>query len=369
MNRILIILAVCFSTLAYAEENNYNDITEKLFLVHATNILPNEGVIRAGFRQNPFSDPLATNLYPNIRDTVHFAIGEVVRPIKVGDAIYSWNDSPYAIVMPLKNHLSQLVNLNCYDAFTLGTVNMDLEDTTVIVPEKTAPSLPEKHKYTIWTYDPKVKKIREAVDDVIRHKKGWVVRMLDNHCEDDLSQACIEGTNADINHSEFFKCIKEEHPHISVVGIRWKPFEGESYLFGVSELVTMPVIKYLLSGTFEMAQQAGPVVEYTTEQLEEALHEMKATAEKIDRLVMTIPAAKDINVLVEYEDKRYAWETWMNIVRVEIELNDSINKTLRGASPDVWDVVDAVRGSIDDLRSELFDMSDELCDCAVPVNK
>jgi hypothetical protein len=343
-----------------AEQRNI----DKLYAVHATTVFPTDGIICAGFKNMPFSDPLARSLYPDIRNTVHFTIGEVVRPIKVGTTIYAWDNDPYAILIPLNNLMPQLINLNCYDTFTIGTVNVNQETNILVIPEDAIDKIPNQHKYEIWTYNARVNKIREAVDHVIRCKNCWIVRMMDNHTEDVLSPAFIENgdIDIDINNADFFADVKTSHPHISIAGLRWNEFSGEGYLFGVLEQKTMPYIKHLLNGSFEMSYKAVEN-EYTPEDLEHAIIEIRETAALVDRFVKTAPYLPVIKL--EYADKRFELDTWLNILSVEIELNREAKKTLKGAPKEVWQLVDDIRDDYNTLRDELFFRADQLNDSKV----
>jgi len=53
-----------------------------------------------------------------IGTTIHFALGSLVAPH--GD-VFCWDDSPYAIVTPLKNLMSQLVSIFAYDTYINGS--------------------------------------------------------------------------------------------------------------------------------------------------------------------------------------------------------------------------------------------------------
>lgn len=339
---------------------------DKFYAVHATTIFPADGIIHAGFKNIPFKEPLARSLYPDIRDTIHFAIGEVVRPINVGEVIYAWDNDPYAILIPLEELLPQLINLNCYDTFTLGTVNVDREKNVLVIPEDAISKVPLQHKYEIWTYDSRVTKIREAVDYVLSNKDAWIVRMKENHDEDTLAPAFVENgeIDIDINNPDFFADIGTSHPHISIAGLRWREFSGEGYLFGVLEQKTMPYVKYLLNGSFEMSYKATEI-DYTPEDLERAIAEIQAIAALVDHFVASAPYLPAIKL--EYADKRFELDTWINILAVEIELNRTMQKTLKNAPQEIWKLVDEVRDNYDTLREELFLRAHELADSKVLV--
>lgn len=329
---------------------------ERLYAVHATSILPKGNILRAGLGRQPFQSTLAQRLYPDLRATVHFSLGELVRPIQVGEKIYGWEESPYAIVIPLKNLLYQTISLNCYDLFTLGSVSLDSEEVTLVIPEGDLSLLPEDRRYAVRTYDPALKRVREVVDEVIEMKRGWHVRMSEGRSEDDLNPAFVEGTRVDINHREFFSSLKSAYPHISIVGLRWRPLEGEGYLFGLLEQQTAPLIHALMDPSFSAEQP--PVIDI--KDFENQLFALYETVAKIDRFVRESPYLMPQKM--EYEEKRMAIETWLNILMVELELNRMLGKTLRGAPPKIWEEVDAWRHSLHTLRSQLWEISSTLND-------
>lgn len=361
LSRLLFILTVSLlPAISTWAEHTASEIGQKLYAVHATNILPKEDhVIRAGFRRKPFLDPVAATLFPDIRDTVHFALGEVVRAIKVGDKVYDWESSPYAIITPLEHLFPQLININTYDTFTLGSVAIDQENFTVIVPDTEVNALPAKHKYEVLTYDPRVMKIREAVDHVLHDKQGWAVRMTADHTEDQLSPGFLNDTEIDINNAEFFSPLKEIFPHISIVGLRWDAFEGQGYQFGVMELKLIPLVKYMLTPSFELVPGTGPVPSFNgPDELEAALDEVQRLAAAIDQFVADAPYSSAVKL--EYDDKRFLLQSWIHILTIELELNRNVSKTLRGASSNIWKEIDLSKHSLEELRSVLFAQLDQL---------
>lgn len=328
---------------------------EKLYAVHATHILPKTGVLRAGFQKKVFKEDLAQHLYPDLRHTVHFSIGELVRPIQVGDKIYNWEECPYAIVIPLKTLMPQVISLNCYDLFTLGSVSLDRKEVTLVIPADQLSSLPEHHRFAVLCYDPKSTTLRQAVEEVIELKEGWHVRMVDNHSEDDLGPAFLEGTEIDINQSLFFSFLKNAYPHISIVGLRWRPFEGEGYLFGLIEMQAAPLIQSFLAPTFPAESQ---VFDY--KDLEKRVFELYETAAKVDHFVHSSPYL--LPQKLEYESKREQLESWLNILTIELEISRVAQKTLRGASPKLWERIDDCRHSLHALRNLVWEERAHLAD-------
>lgn len=351
MIRFFFVLQLAFCQLLSAY--TVDEISEKLYAIHGTNVLPLAGQIKAGLRQKPFTDPLALNLYPDIRDTVHFALGSLVCPIKTREGtVYNWEDVRYAIVTPLKTLLPQLISLNCYDTFTLGSIQCDPCRFTLIAPER---EVLAQTFVSLYRYDPTVKKVRQVVEEFLKEKNCFCLSMTSDHSEDQLSPAFCE--EKDFNCSTFFEPIKNAFPYISIVGLRWDPHEGEGYLFGQLELKTFSVVKYLLSGTFELVKgQTAPT--FTTEELEKSLGEIKTIACKIDCFVSKAPYSSLVKI--EYDDKRFALQTWINIITAEIELNKKHHKTIRGASRCIWCEIDTLRSHPEELQKYLNCQLDQL---------
>lgn len=201
------------------------ELGEKLFAVHATDVFPADGVAKAGFEL----DENAPKEIPNFRCTIHFALGELVRPL--GDDWMSWEDKKYAVVTPLKQLYPQLVNLNCYDTFILGDYVLD-EEAVLIAPKGTKV---DGISVTIFEYDSD-STLREAVDTLIASKGGWKVTMLSEDLEDKYPPAIWNGVN--INTPDSFQPILEELPHLSL-GLRFDPHHGEAWRFSNTEMTLL----------------------------------------------------------------------------------------------------------------------------------
>ena len=320
---------------------------EKLFAVHATERLPAEGVLYAGFGGQRFEQKLGEALYPDSRMTVHFALGELVRP--VGDNWVSWEDSPYAVVTSLESLFPQIINLNCYDTFILGNFTMG-EGSTLILPEGELSKLPKDHHYAVWTYDPSMGKIRDVVDKVIASKNGWSVRMHSNDMEETLAAAYLQGTGININTQDFFKPIKELFPYIGI-GLRFEKLDGEGHLFSKLESAALESAETLLDPTFgnDDVRYANTAKNRRT---------LQKTLQKIDSFINTSsfsPLAKQ-----NYQDKKTKLLNWINILDAELDLNKSCQKTLRGASADIWEKVAELRDDKEGLQQFLESVSDSL---------
>ncbi|NGX32731.1 MAG: hypothetical protein K1060chlam4_00781 [Candidatus Anoxychlamydiales bacterium] len=221
---ILICISFIFLfTYLFASDYSAKEISQRLFAVHATDVFPSTGFVISGFGDD---DELPENL-PNCRSSIHFAIGELVRPL--GEM--SWEDRKYAIVTPLDQLYPQLVNLNCYDTFIIGDFELN-KGTVVLVPAGTKYEgmVCEIIEYGVGS------SLREAVDTFITSHGGWNVRMLDDNIEEEYAPALVGNNN--INSNVFFQPILDLLPHLSL-GLRWEPHHGEAWRFSEIEMILL----------------------------------------------------------------------------------------------------------------------------------
>ncbi len=203
------------------------DIKDELFAVHATNDLPDDGELRAGYGKN------TEEKWQEIRTTVHFSLGELVRPI--GNWM-SWEEKKYAIVAPLKTLLPQLININCYDSFILGDLTLT-EEMFLVAPEGEEIVGPCR----VWYYDRRSCSLRDAIDQLIASEGGFKISMSDQNIDEGYFPAYVNGS--DVNTYEFFSPLLAELPHLSL-GVRWEPFHGEGWRFAPLEMALMRSIGY-----------------------------------------------------------------------------------------------------------------------------
>jgi hypothetical protein len=174
--------------------NQADLLLDKVYAVHATRTLPEVDYLRAGWGFGDFTTAQKA-LLPQVRKTVHFSLGELVRPV---EGFMSWEDCPYALVTPLRTLLPQLINVNCYDTFIFGNLKL-APNSYLILPVGIADMA--ESKATIVTYDPQNKTLREAVDELIFSKGGWGIEMNSDDIEDELHEAYLNGNN--VNKPDF----------------------------------------------------------------------------------------------------------------------------------------------------------------------
>lgn len=194
------------------------ELREKMFAVHATDTIPSNGFLKAGAQHR---DPDQRSKEPaSFRPTIHFALGELVRPH--GRA--SWEDKPFAVVLPLKSLEPQMTNLAPHDTFIVGDFRLP-PGAIFLAPEGTqVDGLPEHVE--VRTYQGV---LRDAVDRTIADQEGWSVRMQGVSTDDPARMG-----NEDINSPDFFASLLKSNPGLSF-GSHISSEVGEAYRFGQIE--------------------------------------------------------------------------------------------------------------------------------------
>jgi hypothetical protein len=313
------------------------DVLEsKVFAVHATPILPKDGVMVAGARNisgraNWDDEP------PSFRPTIHFSLGEVVREHRGGN----WDEKPYAVVAPLKSLKEQLVNIYPNDTYILGNYRLT-DESVLLVPRGTdTADLPEDVQ--VIEYNPQVG-LRMAVDQTIRDKNGWPIRMQPGGVEEG-SVATID--NVDINDANFFKAMYEDKPQVSY-GTHLTPERGEAYRFGSIE----QAINLTTKGYHSFGMSLG-------------MKEMQFYRAFIDHHLTRLTKSLQAQNLPEdamrvFGEKTAKLQGWLNVVDIDLEIRERFDRSLSGADASIIARLTTNRGNIDKLRTTTYDMLEEL---------
>ena len=213
------------------------EFDEKLFAVHATRILPKDGVLKAGignWHGRDFEPP-------SFRPTVHFALGEMVQSHGRYEA-----DQPYAVVAPVRSLKPQLANLSPHDTFIVGDLKIP-KDATLVVPEGTdLKDFPKELKVSTYKKD---EKLRQAVDRVIKDEGGWKIEMERGGVRNG-DTAKIAGE--EINSTSFFRSLLDSMPGVSY-GSHVYSEEGQAQRMGTIEQCVNLTIKAARQGFLEPA--------------------------------------------------------------------------------------------------------------------
>lgn len=295
-------------------------LESKVFAVHATPILPEGGILKAGARDISASDKWEGDEPPSFRPTIHFALGELVQEHQD----FKWEENPYAVVSPLKNIEDQLANVFPHDTFVLGDLQLQ-EGMILLVPKGTDVSkLPQD--FEIKEYDPKVG-LRKAVDSAISENQGWHIQMKPEGVAIG-SVAHIE--DVEINDSKFFQSLFEKYPHISF-GTHLHSERGDAFRFGVIEQTLDKVMKnysdhWLRYSTIEVSFHRSLIV-HNLRRLEQTMENSSINPQAIST----------------FEEKKAKLFGWLNIIDCDLETRQRLGKTFTGASESVQKMVRARR--------------------------
>lgn len=350
---ILLPIITPLSVEAAPPSQQAEQLLDKLYAVHATKTLPHADYLQAGFATSHLT-PIQKALIPQVRSTLHFALGEVVQPLS---KFISWEDHPYAVVTPVRTLLPQLINLNCYDTFILGDLRLGAE-TFLVVPLELAETI--ESEATIVTYDSHSQTVREAVNELISSQGGWHIEMDDQDIEDELHVAYLDGEN--VNTPEFFASLQEGRPWLSV-GLRFDPLEGEHYRLSQIEqgliLMAWPIL-------FERDSQLSSLA--LKNDIIQVNHHFKRWAKSL--------TAFPWNLESRHTYQRLATELkkWSCLMHEELRIRKIYGKTLAFAPGDfllscfnLCDQPEALRVFIDQNREQLFDYIIDFDDTISPV--
>ncbi len=339
--KIRFLVAVLFSaTLSFpclATDLPEETIAQKLYAVHVTRRLPQDGILHAGIGgKESLVGPIPEELFPDFRCTVHFSLGEMVRPV---EGVISWEDCPFAVVTPLSEILPQTINLNCYDTFILG--DYLLGEKAILVMPLSYP-IPGRIPCELHLYDPLSCTLREAVDEAIAMRGGWAVRMSSDDREDELAEAWFDGMN--INQPSFFASLLQMRPHIAF-GCRFEPLDGEAYRFGEIENILYSIAFSYLPLNSEMANRMS------RDELCELARELVEKAGALSRYVDRLPfSEKSLEV---YRRNHERLLSWVNILEADIHLRTLYGRTLMQSAEELWRRIDTYRTSLEELNSFL----------------
>jgi hypothetical protein len=294
---------------------NEDQLLDKIYAVHATHILPDSDYLRAGWVMEHCS-PVQKVLFPQVRATVHFALGELVRPV---EGVMDWEDCPFAVVTPLRYLLPQLINVNCYDTFILGDLKLG-PDTYLVLPVEIAERV--ESKAAMVTYDPQTTTLRQAVDELIDVKGGWHIEMKSDDVEDVLHEAYLDGNN--VNTMEFFAPIKESCPWLSV-GLRFDELDGEHYRLSKIE-------KGLISVAMPFLSFSNADLELKNSYLENVIYEVNDNFEKWSHFFNVFNWPTDS--LRAYQRLARELEKWTILIGEELRIRKVYGKTFFASAPD-----------------------------------
>lgn len=319
------------------ESPSLEELESKIFAVHGTSILPENGMLKAGSRN--ISGRWLNEEPPSFKPTLHFSLGELIRGSPIS---HSWEKMPYAVICPLKSLTKQLVNVFPSDTFIFGDFQLS-DESTLIVPKGTDISKIPK-SINIVEYKSGVD-LRAAVNQVIRAKEGWSIRLPEDF--EIGSPAYMGDTN--INSLEFFDALFKHYPHISY-GDHSHSERGDGSLFGEIE----EVISYLMR-TYE---RHGPI--YSTLEIKLYRSLIMYKLNKLERLIQAREfPVESIKIFAEKKERLLEW---LNIVDVDLETRQTLRKTLADVPQEICTQILQKRKNPDELRDLRDQVLSELPD-------
>ena len=323
-------------TAAFIPGHRYDAETleRKLFAVHATNIFPEDGIMRVGMVRRSDVQPSADYDPPSFRPTSHWSLGELVRM----HGPNSWEDNRFAIIVPLGQLGDQLVNVNAYDTFTIGDFKIP-EGGIVVVPQSDSKKIPDH--LTVIRYSEDLK-LRDAVAQAIEKYGGWPVRMRGRSSAD--SVACIDGHN--INTVQFFSSFLAKYPQVAF---------GDHILSLVGEACSIGNIE---GGIRYIAEQYDPYArQLDTAEMVFAREFIRLNLHKFQALLEAKQFPENVQASVQAKlDKVHAWLT---IVDADLELRVKQRQTLAVAEETVYERLTSLVTQPEAFRAYVADLCDK----------
>jgi hypothetical protein len=281
---------------------------KRVFAVHATDILPENGKIVAGAGLRVEGHVTVDHDSPSFRPTVHFSLGGLVRP----HGRYSWEESKYAVLMPTVKLTKQMVNLSPSDTFVLGDVSLSA-GATLLVPRggKKPAQVPPGVK--IVEYDLKTTSLRQAIDGEIAGQGGW---LMDLPSQKPGFDAVLHIEGKRVPFPEFAASFLAGLPHVSM----------GSHLYSVRGFAgRMGIIEQCIQ---DLANQYQSPWRLSTPQTIALRNLVRSNLEALDAEIGAagFPAA----ALKTYQAKRGQVLEWLAVVDADLKLRQNRGVTFAG---------------------------------------
>lgn len=212
-------------------------LKKKIFLVHATDMIPTQGKLVAGCQHTFVEDgrPYSASL----RQTLHFALNGLVR----GHGFNCWEKKKSALLVPLEDVNDRLLSICPYDTSIVGDLALK-PSMTLIVPEDVPRELLPAGVSTI-TYKSS-EKLRMVIERVIQARKGWLIETSPHVLSATGSARCSLFHKTEINAFSFFRQLLKANPSLSL-GSHQSSLFGEAWRIGELDMQINPLIEnYLL---------------------------------------------------------------------------------------------------------------------------
>lgn len=257
------------------------ELKEQIWAVHATNILPKDTLTPV------IGNYLTQEIIPGISNTIHFSLGELVRP----HSNISWEDRSFAVITPLNSIIDQTVNIFAYDTFITGNWKLKKE-TIILIPEGTDISEIQDKAFSFVSYKSSEKTLRTAINEIIQERKGLNFRMTENSVL--LGSRALLDESININTPSFFENLLKEKQGLLSFGDHTHSQIGDASLLGLIRQLSTSLIhvtsdpglkifhKPLIYVNYHLVKSFYDKIKdkYFTKQEQESIEELLITQEK-----------------------------------------------------------------------------------------
>lgn len=303
------------------------DLDDKLFAIHLTNYLPENGIIEANSLNRA-----------RFAATIHFSLGEPV----ISHGSGNWINKKYAILVPIKYLKDQMLNIFVQDTFVVGSFQLPKE-AIILIPKGSA--LPKGYAGSVRTYEDN--KIAEATKNLIKEEKGIEVSANSPFVKSEIT---VQGEIIDpkVMLKKYFDANKDLTYELHYTTIYGALDTGIYSILGEWSIGLLP------SNSLSANNLKTRLIIF-----QKLIHEM-------DRRVklMNLPTVAMRN----YDNNRKALGGLINLIEVEIEFQVKYHKTFlnsRSHSTEIW----KNRFDKKNLMNILTDSLEEYNDSSLIENK
>ncbi|MCE5316207.1 MAG: hypothetical protein LLG04_02435 [Parachlamydia sp.] len=315
-------------------------LKKKIFLVHATNVIPTHGKLVAGCLHT-LGLPKAEGVYQSpLRQTLHFSLNGLVR----GHGFNCWEKKKCAVIIPLEAVCDRLLSVSPYDTSIAGDLALT-PMMTLIVPEDVPRESWPVDVSTI-TYKSSVK-LRTVIDRVIQAQKGWLFDTSPQVQSATGTARCALFDQQEINAPAFFQHLLKAYPALCF-GSHQNSLIGEAWRIGELDMLINPLIQnyLLLSKSADLAKNMARQ-DLSTHDLQFLDCYISHQLQAIARYTSTIPPhfIKPIDTFMREV------KVWQLILQIDLKLRQTAGKKL--VSLDNPEVEEWIQKTSDRLRTFL----------------
>jgi hypothetical protein len=316
-------------------------LRKRIFLVHATDFVPSQDILRARARDNSKDQKLGDQKPPSFRPTLHFSMGELFS----AGLGFSRENMPYAVLLSLQKAEQQLLNVFPNDTVILGDIKLD-EASRIILPEGTN----YDGRAMVVRYNPEIENLRSVVRRTIDELCGWDIH-TDTFIDGPryfASPAVVE--NIDVGDQRFFRALLQEYPYLSF-GSHFHSEKGEAWRTGIIDYKIADIISRY-NNTFKDQISTRELSVWKNL----IAHNLKVLETSLSQ------ANYPDEVMEIYKKDKEELDSWLNVVDVDLYVRESYGKTIVSVKKEIWENLrDArkypskMKSLVDEYKNELYD--------------